>query len=79
MRMIILINALQMFHLYANSNAWPIVNVMSEANLLDMKTKHSCVSSPRSDESFGTLFWLFLAMKLKKKQQNVMINCHMYG
>lgn len=56
---------IELHYLYANSNAWPMVNVMSEANLLDINTKHSCVSSGRSIESFGTLVWLFLAMKLK--------------
>lgn len=49
-----------------------MVNVMSDANLLEMNTKHSCVSSTAApDDSvvapppFGTLVTLVFAIKLK--------------
>lgn len=42
-----------------------MVNVISEANLLEINTKHSCVSSAgRSDDSLGATL---LAMKLKEE------------
>lgn len=66
-------------YLNANSNACPMVNVISEANLFDMKTKHSWVSSfvdedwvepsgllPRPFELLSPLLgFTVLAIKLK--------------